>query len=72
MIMKPRWFKKIWGHFVGTKMSISTPLMIDEYSNHIESANVSDFKTMRNGSTIEYDAEFNFPGTNCIFFENCY
>ena len=53
-------------------MSISTPLMIDEYSNHIESANVSDFKTMRNGSTIEYDAEFNFPVTNCIFFENCY
>ena len=53
-------------------MLIPTPLMIHEYSNHIESANVSDFETIRNESTIEYAADFACPMTTCIFFENCY
>ena len=44
--------------------------MIHEYSNHIESANVSDFETTRNESTIEHAADFTCPVTTGIFFEN--
>ena len=51
-------------------MLITKPLMFHEYSNHIESANVSDFETTRNESTIEHAADFTCPVTTGIFFEN--
>ena len=59
--------KKVWGHDAGSKMLIPTPLIIQEYINHIESGNVSDIKKMRNDLAIEYGADFTCPLTTGIF-----
>ena len=38
--------KSFWGHTAGSKMLIPTPLMIQEYINHIELGNISDVETI--------------------------
>ena len=59
--------KNFWGHVAGSKMLIPTPLIIQEYINHIESGNISDVETMRNDLAIEYGADFTCPMTTGIF-----
>ena len=59
--------KNFWGHAVGTKMLIPTPLMIQEYINHIELGCFSDVKIMRKDLAIEYGADFTCPMTTGIF-----
>ena len=59
--------KSFWGHIAGSKMLIPTPLMIQEYINHIELGNISDVETMRNDLAIEYGADFTCPMTTGIF-----
>ena len=38
--------KNFWGHVAGSKMLIPTPLIIQEYINHIESGKISEVKIM--------------------------
>ena len=59
--------KNFWGHIAGSKMLIPTPLMIQEYINHIESGNISDVKIMRNDLAIQYGADFTCPMTTGVF-----
>ena len=59
--------KNLWGHVAGSKMLIPTPLIVQEYINHIESGNISEVKTMRNDLAIEYGADFTCPMTTGIF-----
>lgn len=59
--------KNFWGHIAGSKMLIPSPLMIQEYINHIESGNFSDVKIMRNDLAIQYGADFTCPMTTGIF-----
>ena len=59
--------KNFWGHVPGSKMLIPTPLIIQEYINHIESGNISEVETMRNDLAIEYGADFTCPMTTGIF-----
>ena len=48
-------------------MLIPTPLIIQEYINHIESGKISEVETMRNDLAIEYGADFTCPMTTGIF-----
>ena len=48
-------------------MLIPTPLIIQEYINHIESGKISEVKIMRNDLAIEYGADFTCPMTTGIF-----
>jgi len=59
--------KDFWGHVAGSKMLIPTPLMIQEYINHIESGNISEVEIMRNDLAIEHGADFTCPMTTGIF-----
>ena len=59
--------KNFWGHVAGSKMLIPTPLIIQEYINHIESGKISEVKIMRNDLAIEYGADFTCPMTTGIF-----
>ena len=59
--------KKFWGHIAGSKMLKPTPLIIQEYINHIESGNISEVETLRNDLGIEYGADFTCSMTNGIF-----
>ena len=59
--------KNFWGHVAGSKMLIPTPLIIQEYINHIESGKISEVETMRNDLAIEYGADFTCPMTTGIF-----
>ena len=61
--------KNFWGHAVGSKMLIPTPVMIQEYINHIESGDVSDVEIMRNDLAVEYGADFTCPMTTGIFLK---
>ena len=64
--------KNFWGHVAGSKMLIPTPLIIQEYINHIESGKISEVETMRNDLAIEYGVHFRFylPNDYWNFFEN--
>ena len=59
--------KNFWGHVAGSKMLIPTPLIIQEYINHIESGKISEVKIMRNDLAIEYQADKTCPVTTGIF-----
>lgn len=59
--------KDFWGHVAGSKMLIPTPLMIQEYINHIESGTISEVEIMRNDLAIEHGADFTCPMTTGIF-----
>jgi len=59
--------KNFWGHVAGSKMLIPTPLIIQEYINHIESGTISDVEIMRNDLAIEHGADFTCPMTTGIF-----
>ncbi len=59
--------KDFWGHRAGSKMLIPTPLMIQEYINHIPLGSIIDIRTMRNDLAIEYGADFTCPMTTGIF-----
>ena len=59
--------KNFWGHVAGSKMLIPTPLIIQEYINHIESGKISEVETMRNDLAIEYGADFTCPLTTGIY-----
>lgn len=61
--------KSFWGHVAGSKMLILTPLIIQEYINHIESGNFSNIEIMRNDLAIEYGADFTCPMTTGIFLK---
>ena len=59
--------KNFWGHVAGSKMLIPTPLIIQEYINHIESGKISEVEIMRNDLAIEYQADKTCPVTTGIF-----
>lgn len=59
--------KNFCGHVSGSKMLIPTPLMIQEYINHIELDNISDVETMRKNLAIKYGADFTCPLSTGIF-----
>ena len=59
--------KNFWGHVAGSKMLIPTPLIIQEYINHIESGKISEVETMRNDLAIEYQADKTCPVSTGIF-----